>query len=675
MSTLHVSDYVVLAVYFIVLITLGKIAAKSAQSGEGFFLAGRKLGKIYQFFLNFGNSVAAGDTVSTSSLVYQNGVSGVWVGFQMIFLNPYYWFMFPWYRRVRLTTMADIFLDRLGSSRLALFYAVFQIIMAVAVSMAFGNLVSYKISSALVTKPESAWTSAETESIQAYQDLTRLELTKDRTLSSGEQAELSVLRERKARDELNNYITALEPWSFYIVYTLAIGIYIVLGGMAATALNEAFQGVLILVFSAMLIPAGLSAIGGWHQIGILVPAAKLNLFGETGISDFTGWTIAAVFFATILQAHAMPHNMSIAGSARNEFAARFGAVAGTFGKRIVTIMWAFCGIIAIALFSGAHTLADPDSVWGTMSRQLLSPGWLGLMLAGVLAANMSTVAAQAMAVSALFARNVYGLLKPDATDADYVRAGRRTLVVVLILGVLVATKLSDVYTILQFAMTINVPFGASILLMFIWRRLTIPAIWTAVIGSALINIIVPLVAPALPAIANNPIFAVRTINAEGASLPVYFESVVRSDAENISSALQGRGRFHTELVLLRGLGVDVVGLSPSGRMAGRFLVDGLLPLVLLMGVSLITRAPDRGRVDQFFGKMKTPVAATPELDAAAIEETRRHPQRFDERKLWPRSSWEFTRWNREDTVGFAVSCAITLAIIAVFLLLLKAVTQ
>ncbi len=674
MASLHLLDYLILTAYFAVLIVLGKISAKHAKSGEGFFLAGRKLGKVYQFFLNFGNSVAANDTVSTSSLVYQHGISGVWVGFQMIFLNPYYWFMFPWYRRVRLTTMADIFEDRLGSRRLALFYASFQIVMAVAVTMAFGNLVSYKISSALVTKPEAAWTPTEAKSVSDYRELTRLELARrDAPLSAPEQATLAALRDRKARGELNSYVPALEPWSFYIVYTVAVGFYIVLGGMTAAALNEIFQGVLILILSLMLIPAGLQAIGGWDQLGASLSAGQLDLFGASGASDFTAWTIAAVFFATILQAHAMPHNMSIASSARNEFAARFGAVAGTFGKRIVTVMWAFCGLIAIVLFSGANSLADPDAVWGTMSRQLLGPGLLGLMLAGVLAANMSTVAAQAMAVSALFARNVYTSLRRDATDEQIVRAGRLTLVVVLILGVLVATKLSDVYTVLQFAMTINVPFGASILLMFTWRRLTAAAVWTAVIGSAVINILFPLAAQHIEPLRNSPTLTVRATDASSRTIPVYFESVLRADPADANSALVGRGRLHTELLVLRAVGVDVVNASAGSRLAGRFLIDALLPLVLLVSVSLFTRAPAGDRVRQFFGKMKTPVAATPAADLIELEETRRRPDRFDDHKLLRNSAWEFTRWNKTDTIGFAVSCAVTLAIIGAFLALLAAV--
>ena len=63
----------------------------------------------------------------------------------------------------------------------------------------------------------------------------------------------------------------------------------------------------------------------------------------------------------------------------------FGAAGGTFAKRLLTIMWAFCGLIALALFQGPTALADPDAAWGALSLQLLGPGLLGLMLVGLLA--------------------------------------------------------------------------------------------------------------------------------------------------------------------------------------------------------------------------------------------------------------------------------------------------
>jgi hypothetical protein len=107
----------------------------------------------------------------------------------------------------------------------------------------------------------------------------------------------------------------------------------------------------------------------------------------------------------------------------------------------------------------------------------------------------------------------------------------------------------------------------------------------------------------------------------------------------------------------------------------RLFFDALTPFLLLIGVSLLTRPPTGERVDHFFGKMKTPVGDTPELDDAEMAETTRDPHRFDHLKLFPGSSWEFTKWNRLDTVGFFACCAISGAIVLFFWGLLEYVSR
>lgn len=671
MDTLHFFDYVVIGLYLLVVVGLGKLASKHAKGQDGFFLAGRKLGKLYQYFLNFGNATDAIGSVSTASIVYQNGASGAWVGFQNIFLNPYYWFMNAWFRRVRLTTTADLFEDRMGCRRLAAFYALFQI-GCIVVLTGFGNLVAYKICAAIVTKPEVTWTAEERASVEGYRELKVLEKQAvQASLAPEEKARLDMLREANARGDLHSYITALNPWIFYTVYTVVIGVYIIMGGMTATAFNEAFQGLLILVFSIILVPAGIAAIGGWGQLSEKVPEAMFNLLGSSGASEITSLGIAAMGLVALLQVNGLVGNMGIAGSASNEYAARFGAVAGTFTKRLMMIIWTFVGLIAIALYSGAATLSDPDIVWGTMSRQLLGPGLLGLMLAGVLAANMSTVSAQTMAISALFARNIFGYLRPQHTDADIVRAARWCIVIVLTIALFAAAQMNSVYSVLQLHMTLNVSFGTAVLFMFFWRRVTAPAIWITVIVCALLNSVAPLVADWSQTLRTHPSLVVRSTDPMGRPAPVFFERVARVNPEDMTSPLEGRGRLHTELLLLNATGLDVASWAPGHRFAARFFVDAIMPPILLLLLSLLTRPPERSRVDLFYGKMKTPIGATPELEQAAMEETRRNPGRFDHLKVWPRSSWEFTRWDRIDSWGFIACCAITVGIIALFALLLQ----
>lgn len=676
-GNLHIIDIFVVFAYLAIVIYIGRRASHGAQNQEGFFLAGRSLGKLYQFFLNFGNATDANGAVSTSSLVYQKGASGVWLSLQTLFMNPYYWFMNAWFRRVRLVTVADLFEDRFGSRGLARFYAVFQIFATVIVIIGFGNLVGYKVTASLMVKQEIQWTATERASVEGYHEMKKLEQAKQSTVLTAEaDTRLGVLQEQSKRGELRSYISWLDSetgkWLYYIIYSLIVGGYIVMGGLSAAAVNEALQGMLIVVFSIMLIPFGLSAIGGWSELSQKIPPEMFNLLGG-GTSGVGGWELAGIFLISIIQIHGIIGNMSISGSAKNEFAARFGAVSGTYAKRVMIILWAFCGLIAIALYHGAATLSDPDSTWGTMALQLLRPGFLGLMMAGLLAANMSTVASQTMAVSALFVRNIYQYLRPETSDAGMVRVGRYAIIVILAIGVYAAANMDDVYSVVQLLLTVNVPFGAAVVLIYFWRRLTAAAVWSAVMISAFFNIVfTSWVAPKMDAIANNPALTVQ-VEQEGKLMPVFFENVIRVNPSSPDSPLVGTKRFHLELYVLDTFGFDVTKLSASGRNAARFIYDGLFPFIVLVLVSLFTRAPDQNRIDQFFGKMKTPVGATPELEEAAMAETRRNPSRFNEVKLLgPNSSWEFTKWDKVDTIGFFACLAVSGIILSLFWVLLRA---
>ena len=664
----HFLDVAVIVAYLSAVIYFGWRSSHQTRSEEGFFLAGRKLGKLYQFFLSFGNATEPQGAVSTASLVFQRGVTGVWFAFQTVFMNPYFWFMNTWFRRVRLVTLADMFEDRLGSRGLSRFYALFQVFVVCAL-LGFGNFIAYKIASSIATKPEARWTDSDRRSVADYHELKQL----DQQIAAGTLPEtlkprLATLRDRLARGELHSYITVLPSLPFYVVFAMVVGAYMTLGGMAAAALNEALQGILIVVFSVMLIPTGLSAIGGWSELSKRVPREMFNLFGGDGGSPLF---IFAVLFASLVQIHGLSHNMGIYGSAKNEFAARLGGVSGAYMKRVMIVLWAFAGLIAVAVF-GVGGLADPDAVWGVMTNRLLGPGFIGLMLAGVLAGTMSTLAAKALAISSLFVRNFWRHLRPQTTQAESVRAARWTIVAVLVLGVVSAEAMNDVETLIKLVLTVNIPFGAAVILMFFWRRLTAPAVWISVALSAFAILFAPLSAAHIAAVARHTPLVATVIDPGGKPVPVYFKQVVRLQPDDPTSALEGRGRFNFECYALSWLGLHPENLSPASRETAQFLFDGFFPFVVLILASLMTRPPEQERIDQFYGKMKTPIGETPELEATAMVETQRNPHRFDHTKLFGvKSSWEFAKWDRVDTVGFLGCCATSGAIILIFVVLLR----
>ena len=672
LGSLHPLDLFIIFAYLAAVVVIGKMAAKGASSEEGFFLAGRKLGKLYQFFLNFGNATEPQGAVSTASFVYQQGAPGSWLSFQTVFMNPYFWFMNVWFRRVRLTTLADLFEDRFASRGLSMFYAVFQILVA-CVFLGFGNVTAYKIASSLVVKPDTTWTAEDRSAVEGYRELKQLEKQNAAgTIAAEAKARLAGLRERDARGELKSYVTVLNDVAFYVIFSLVVGTYIVLGGMSAAAVNEGLQSILIIVFSLLLIPTGLHAIGGWGELAKKVPAKMFDLFGSSGGDQFTVTALVAILLVSIVQNAGLSHNMGICGSAKNEFAARSG-VSGNYLKRLMIIMWAFAGLIALALF-GDGGLSDPDAVWGAMSNRLLGPGLVGLMLAGVLAGTMSTLAAKALAISSLFVRNVYRQIWPHITQEQGVFYARWTIVVVLILGTVSALMMGSFFSIVKIVLKVNIPFGAAVLLTFWWRRVTAPAVWCCVILSTLTILVVPRVASAIPALANDPALALPSAKP---GVGVYFEKVVHQRPDDLSSPMVAKpgvlnNEFNLEAWVVGKFGFAVEKWTPNERFTAQFFFDGLFPFVVLIVVSLLTKPTDPARVDGFYGKMKTPVGDTPELEAAALEETKRTPARFDGTKLFGANSWwEFCKWDRVDTIGFLVCSALSAAIVFLFIGLLR----
>lgn len=671
MSGIHIIDLVVIAAYLVGILYLGKRSSHTTGSEEGFFLAGRKLGKLYQFFLNFGNATDANGAVSTATLVYQQGASGVWLAFQTIFMNPYYWFMNMWFRRVRLVTVAELFEERLGSNNLAKIYALYQV-SYVILFIGWGNLVGYNVTASLLPKPESACTTEERRYVEMYREYRKLEpLAQASTLTPEQRVEFAKLSDLYVRKQLHSYVSYIKPWMFYAAFTLVVSFYLWMGGMTGTARNEIFQGLLIVTFSIILIPFGFSALGGAAQLRQHVPREMLQLLGSPGTEGVSWYALLAILLVSIIQINGIQGNMGVSGSAKNEYAARFGAVSGTYAKRLMIMMWTFVGLIGAGLYFGDKRLADPDLVWGQLSRQLLGPGIFGLMLAGLLAAMMSNIATNSMASSALFVRNVYSYLAPGRTDKQGVKVGRLTIAVVLVLGMLWALTMNDIVTFIRLQLTVNVPWGAAIVLMFFWRRLSRAAVWWCVLFTALVFIVAPFLVQYVPALSMKPEFVAFTQPAKVQPVPMFFDRVVYQNPADLTSPRVGEGRFNLEAWVLSKAGLNLGHMTARDLLAVQFFFDGIFPFVVLAIVSLLTRPPPREKVDWFFGKMKTPVGATPELETAAMEETRRNPRRFDHTKLFPRSSWEWTKWDKVDTVGFVACLGVSGLIIALFWFLLR----
>lgn len=695
---LHWIDALIIVAYMFAVLAIGKFFSHGVKDEKDFFLGGRSLGRWLQFFLSFGNMTDPGQATTTSSSVYRQGAGGAWLALITLFLTPYYWFTTVWFRRVRLTTTAELFEDRFGRRFLATLYAVTTIIMAV-VGIAGGNVIALKTLQPLMAKDPANYTVVERRMVDEFHEFTDLRKQKQAgELQAPAVARYDALKDSYDRGRLQPYVTYLEPVTFYLISSTLVAIFVMLGGLKASAVVDAVQAILVILISVMLIPFGLAQLGGPSGLHERLPAAMFNLFGGDSASEYTWYSIGALLLVQFVGIVGSQANMTIAGSAKDEMAARLGSVTGGFSKRFVTISWAYCGLIAVALFG--PNLADPDQAWGLLTKTLLPIGLIGVMIIGILGGKLAVLGAQSVVLSGLVVKNLYEPVFPGKSQAHYMVVARLTVPVMLALGIGVGLYLNSVVALLKFAIVLLVIWGVPISMIFIWRRLTETAVRVQVIAMLVFIAVIPWTVPNIPALARSAALTAMTrervltwdgpataadvaagrAKAAGEVIPhrrviepvsLYFEEgVVRSDPNNPDSPRTGRGLFRIEVYLLRLLGVDVAGFSAAQLMTTRYVVDSLLPILLLLVVSWLTAPTDRARLDRFYVRLKTPVAPTLEEDARRVEESYREPARYDHRKLFRHSQWEWTKWDRLDFLGFLACCGLVVGVLLVFKLVL-----
>ncbi len=688
---LHFLDAGIIVLYIGVILWLGRWAGMKTKDTGDFFLAGRKLGKTTQFFLNFGCSTNADQAVAVSREIYRQGIGGMWIQFLVLFLTPFYWFTTLFFRRIRLTTIGDYFTERFNSKSLGASYAVFILLMSI-LGGGVGYMVAAKTMMAMTPKPPEKMTYEERISVKQFNEYQALKSRLDEGLSGKEELRYAELDEKNKRGELHSFISYTDPLLFYFIYAIIVGIYTMMGGFRAAAITDTIQGVLIIIFSMILIPLGLAKIGGFSGLHATVPDYMFELFGSVTMSEYAWYTILAMVLANLVSIIAVAPGMQTAGSAKDEMTARFGMIAGMFFKRFIMIFWALAGLIAIGLYTGV--LHDPDLIWGFMTKDLLVPGAIGLMLVGILAANMSTLDASAVSYSALFIKNLYAPFRPKKSESHYLIIGRIVIAITLLGGIGVALFINNLLELFKYIISIPAIFGASIWLGFMWRRLTKWAVVVQVVLCLLIYAIVPNLFTTLNWTKTNEAFLMETkaktvtittsalnedvengradhvgqaIQKQHVIRPVgiFFDSVARTDPADSASIKLGLGRFHAELWVLSWFGIDFSGFTKAQLVAIRFFFDAMFPFMLLFLISFVTKPVRKDHLDRFYAKLHTPVQKTPEEEEKELERSYQNPDRFKKDKLLPNSNWEIEKPTKMDALGFGGSWILVGVIILV----------
>jgi Na+/proline symporter len=412
LDVLHWLDWTVLAIYFLLVLLVGFLAARRIKGTGDYFLGGRSFSKWLVMGQAFGVGTHAEMPVSLAGAVYQSGYSAIWYQWKNLFITPFYWILAPIFRRLRRTTTGEVYEDRYGRSMGAV-YTIF------ALSYFLFNMgAMLKGAGKLVSAAAGG---------------------------------------------------AITPNTVVLAMTAAFLTYAAVGGKFATAWTDFFQGFLIIGLSFMLIPMGLARIGGFSTLRESLSPQMLSLVtpGDVGV-----FTIVMLTINGLIGIVAQPHILPSIGTGKDEHACRAGMAYGNFIKRACTIGWALVGlIVAVMLLQSGEQLADREEAFGYATRHLLFPGSVGLMIACVLAANMSTCSAFFVDSGALFTNNFYKpYVAQGRSDRHYLTIGRFAGILTTALGVIFGLYVDVVLEAFLFTETIAAFMGISMIAGVSWRR-------------------------------------------------------------------------------------------------------------------------------------------------------------------------------------------------------------
>ena len=416
-------DWVVVAVYFLFIFGLAWwVIRQTKDNASDYFLASRNLGFFVIGASIFASNIGSEHLVGLAGTGATDGVAMAHYELHAWCLLVLGWVMAPFYMRSKVFTMPE-FLEKRFSPSARTILSVISLVAYVLTKIAVGIFAGGIVFSVLL--PEM------------------------------------------------NFLGMDSFWIGSILVILFTGVYTILGGLRAVAYTEAIQTIVLVLGSILVTLFGLHAVGGWGELRGILGSEMFNLWKPlvpTGMegawapvreagrmawyfNDNYPW-LAMLLCAPIIGLWYWTTDQYIVQrvlGAPNEQYARRGTIVAAFLKLLPVFIFIIPGMICFALAKSGQiaaiqqTLFGPDGVllrdqaqqaFPLLVAHVLPVGVRGIVVAGLLAALMSSLAGVFNASSTLFTMDFYSKLKPLATQHQLVWVGRVATTVMVVIGLL-----------------------------------------------------------------------------------------------------------------------------------------------------------------------------------------------------------------------------------------------
>ena len=422
-STLATLDWVIILLYFAMILGVAwKVTSQQKQNSNDYFLAGRNLSWFVVGASIFASNIGSEHLVGLAGSGATDGVAMAHYELHAWCLLVLGWVMAPFYIRSKVFTMPEFLEKRFSSSArwlLSLISLVAYVLTKVAVGIFAGGIV------------------------------------------------FGVLLPNLNFFGLDSF------WIGSIIIIIFTGLYTVSGGLKAVAYTEAIQTVVLIVGSILVTIFGLQTLGGWSELKSILGSEMFNLWrplvpeGIIGTwSPIKNETTMAWYFNSDYPWIGMLFAAPIIGlwywctdqyivqrllGSSNLAEARKGTIAAAFLKLLPVFIFIIPGMICLALAKTgkidmiSNILLDSNSnvinenaqqAYPLLVSAILPVGIRGIVVAGLLAALMSSLAGVFNASSTLFTMDFYSKFKPKASQEELVRIGRIATIIMVFIGLM-----------------------------------------------------------------------------------------------------------------------------------------------------------------------------------------------------------------------------------------------
>ncbi len=423
MSTLTTLDWIVIAGYFSLILGLAWWVIRQKQEDSAdYFLAGRHLGWFVVGASIFASNIGSEHLVGLAGSGASDGAIMAHYELHAWCLLVLGWVMAPFYMRAKVFTMPEFLEKRFSPAArtvLSLISLVAYVLTKIAVGIFAGGIV------------------------------------------------FSVLLPEMHLFGMDSF------WLGSILVIVLTGAYTILGGMRAVAYTEALQTIVLIFGSILVTIYGIDALGGFGALRDILGSEAFNLWRplvpsgmestwapvrEAGrmawyFNDDYPW-LGMLFCAPIIGLWYWTTDQYIVQrvlGAPNEKEARRGTIAAAFFKLLPVFIFIIPGMTAFALAKSgvssalakemldAHGILIRDNAqkaFPLLVAYILPAGIRGIVVAGLLAALMSSLAGVFNASSTLFTMDFYARFKPQASEKRLVWVGRFATGVMVLVGLL-----------------------------------------------------------------------------------------------------------------------------------------------------------------------------------------------------------------------------------------------